>query len=149
MQDSPDTDVVAPMNTAIALPRETGDLKISAQVPPTTTIGHAAPMPHRNLNTTKDAMFGESALAIVQMAKNMNAQMLTTFLPYCSDMGPNTTGPITYPRRKRDVGRIETAFEVTPNSALKKGAPLDAKPLETVEFMTQTMDTQRTNAFLT
>ena len=115
--------MVAPMNIAIALPRETGLLKMSAQTPPTTTIGHAAPMPQRNLKIIKDAIFGANALAIVHIAKKMKAQMLTGFLPYCSDIGPNTTGPITYPRRKSEVGRMETALEVTLKSALKKDAP--------------------------
>lgn len=87
--------VVAPMNIAIALPRETGLWNISAHIPPTTTIGHAAPIPHKNLKMIKAAILGDNAEAKVKIVKKTNAPMLTIFLPYCSDIGPYTIGPRT------------------------------------------------------
>jgi hypothetical protein len=116
--------------------------------PATTTIGQAAPIPQKNLKTANAGKFGASALAMVQMAKNAKANIMTYFLPYCSDMGPKKMGPTTYPRRKRDVGRMRRALEEMPKSRPKNSEEFEARPLDTVEFMTQRIETHMTNIFL-
>lgn len=47
--------VVTAMNTAIARPRDWGVLYKSAQTPPHTVIGEAAPTPDSNRKRTKEA----------------------------------------------------------------------------------------------
>lgn len=72
-----------------------------------TAIGELANTPVSSLKIKRAAQFGARAQAIVKMVKKKNVDIMIYFLPKCSDMGPKSNGPSTYPTRYIEIGRME------------------------------------------
>jgi hypothetical protein len=128
--------VVAAMNIAIDLPLDLGSWYISAHMPPTTLIAAEPPMPTSNRNITSAAKLGETAEQIENMVNIAKAIIIVHFRPYDSLMGDQTTGPILYPTRYMDVGRMSCASFVLPKCAEIGAVAPAAREEFIVEFMT-------------
>lgn len=136
------------MNQAIARPRFVGSSCTSAYVPVMMEIGAAAAIPLKSRNTNNAGKEGARAHAMVKMRNMIYPMVNGHFRPYCSDIGPQINGPITYPTRNNEIGSTNCSDVVMlKSSAMKSIAPL-GKEDPMVLFVTCIMPDTMTKNFL-
>lgn len=139
---------IPPINTAIALPRLSGLLYISAYIPPIIAIGLLAKIPVKKRKTFKAAQLGAIAQAIVNMINMTNVDVIIYFLPNASERGPQSNGPTTYPIKYVEIGRISAADEVTLKYVAIYGSALAGRLDPRVLLMTTTAPMRIIDTFL-
>ncbi|KAH3664791.1 hypothetical protein OGATHE_003606 [Ogataea polymorpha] len=94
-------------NTTIAVPLVRLP-NMSAKPAGATTIGAAPKQPAKNLQIKIDSSLSEHATAKLKAANATEERSITGLLPYNSDRGAQTTGPVAKPRTYRVIPSVAT-----------------------------------------